>query len=138
MPRPASPEDIDRICRSLPEVEFGTTWGDVPTYKVPRGDKGKGFLLFRKPHKSAVDPETGELYDDLVVLRVADAAVKAALVDDENSPLFTIDHFNNYNAVLVQQSRLGELGVDELTELITESWAAVAPKRLVREHFGDG
>ena len=39
----------------LPEVELGTSWGDRPTYKV----RGKGFLLFRMPHKSAVDPETG-------------------------------------------------------------------------------
>ena len=32
-----------------------------------------------------------------------------ALVEDETTPFFTIDHFRNYNAVLVQQSRLGEL-----------------------------
>jgi hypothetical protein len=63
--RRATPEDIDEICMSLPEVEFGTTWGDVPTYKVPRGDKGRGFLLYRPPGRTAIDPDTGEMHDDL-------------------------------------------------------------------------
>jgi len=138
MTRPATPEDIDRICRSLPEVELGISWGDRPTYKVPTGPKGKGFLLYRMPHKTAVDPDTGELYDDLLVIVVPDAAAKEALVQDDSNPFFTIDHFRNFNAVLVQQSRLGELGVDELAEVITEAWAAKAPRSLVKKHFADG
>lgn len=138
MSRPATPEDVDRICADLPETELGVTWGDVPTWKVPRGDKGKGFLLYRKPHKSAVDPGTGELYDDLLVIRVADAAEKSALVEDPATPFFTIPHFNNYNAVLVQQSRLGEIGVDELSEVITDAWVAVAPRSLAAKHFPHG
>lgn len=138
MSRPATPDDVDAICRALPEVELGVTWGDVPTYKVPPGDKGKGFVLFRKPHQTAVDPDSGELYDDLLVIRVPDAADKAALVDDPARPFFTIPHFRSYNAVLVQQSRLGELDVEELTEIITEAWASVAPRRLVKRHLGDG
>jgi len=138
MTRPATPEDIDRICRSLPEVELGISWGDRPTYKVPTGPKGKGFLLYRMPHKTAVDPDTGELYDDLLVIVVPDAAAKEALVQDDSNPFFTIDHFRNFNAVLVQQSRLGELGVDELAEVITEAWAAKAPRSLVKRHFADG
>lgn len=60
MSRPATPADADEICRALPEVELGISWGDRPTYKVPSGPKGKGFLLFRAPHGSAVDPETGD------------------------------------------------------------------------------
>ena len=63
-------------------------------------------MLYRKPHKSAVDAETGEPYDDLLVIRTANPGDKQALVDDDG-PFFTIDHFNGFNAVLVQQSRLG-------------------------------
>ena len=135
--RPARPEDVDDICASLPETELGTSWGDRPTWKVPRGDKGKGFVLYRAPHKTAVDPATGEMYDDLVVIVTATEADKHALVEDDATPFFTIDHFKGFNAVLVQQSRLDELTRQELLEVITEAWAAKAPRKLVREYFGD-
>ena len=102
----ARPEDVDDICRGLPETTFGTSWGDVPTWLVPTGDKGRGFVLYRKPHKSAVDPATGEEYDDLLVIRTANPDDKLALVEG-SGPFFTIDHFNGFNAVLVQLSRLG-------------------------------
>ena len=137
MSRPARPEDVDEICASLPESELGISWGDRPTWKVPRGDKGKGFVLYRAPHRTAVDPETGEPYDDLVVITTPTEVEKHALVEDESTPFFTIDHFRGYAAVLVQQSRLGEISRDELEEIITDAWAAKAPKKLVREHLGE-
>ena len=135
--RPARPEDIDEICGSLPETELGISWGDRPTWKVPRGEKGKGFVLYRMPHKTAVDPETGEMWDDVVVIHTPTEVEKFALVADEATPFFTIDHFRGFSAVLVQQSRLGEISRQELAEVITEAWAAKAPKKLVREHFGE-
>lgn len=133
--RPARPADVEVICSALPETELGISWGDRPTWKVPRGAKGRGFCLERAPDRHATDPATDEPYDDLLVIRVPDAGAKAALVDDPDSPFFTIDHFRNYNAVLVQQSRLGELSVAELREVLTEAWLTVAPKRLAKEHF---
>ena len=134
---PARPEDIDEICASLPETELGTSWGDRPTWKVPRGAKGKGFVLYRAPGRTAIDPETGEMYDDLLVIMTPTEVEKHALVEDESTPFFTIDHFKGYNAVLVQQSRLDEIGRAELAEVITEAWAAKAPRALVREHLGE-
>lgn len=133
--RPARPEDIDDICRALPEVELGTSWGDRPTYKVPRGDKGRGFVLFRAPHPTAVDPETGEEWDDVVVVTVADEATKQALVQDPGTPFFTIEHFRRTSAVLVRQSELGRLTLRELREVLTDAWACRAPRRLVKEHL---
>jgi hypothetical protein len=130
MGRPATPDDIDAICRALPEVELGISWGDRPTYKVPTGPKGKGFLLFRMPHKTAVDPETGEMWDDLLVIKTPTEIEKMQLVEDERLPFFTIDHFRGYNAVLVRQSRLGEIDVDELAEIIVDAWLAMAPPSL--------
>ena len=138
MSTPARPEDVDEICASLPQTELGTSWGDRPTWKVPRGEKGRGFVIDRPPHRSAVDPETGEMYDDLLVIPVASEEAKLALVEDTSVPFFTIDHFRSFNAVLVQQSRLGELDVDDLAAIITDAWATRAPKRLVRAHLGDG
>ena len=137
MSRPATPDDIEAICMGLPEVEFGISWGDRPTYKVPQGQKGRGFLLYRMPHKTATDPETGEMYDDLLVIVTPGEAEKMALVEDPATPFFTIDHFKGYNAVLVRQSRLGEISRDELAEIITEAWATRAPKRLVKAYFAD-
>lgn len=130
----ATPEDVDAICRALPEVEFGTSWGDRPTYLV----RGKGFVLYRAPHKSAVDPVTGEQYDDLIVIHTPTEAEKQALVADPRLPFFTIDHFKGFNAVLVQLSRLGEIDREELAEILTDAWLARAPKSLAKAFLADG
>ena len=140
--RPAGPADVDALCAALPGTWFGTSWGDVPTWLVPHRvrdgvDKGRGFVLYRKPHKTAIDPATGQPYDDLLVIRTANEADKVALVEGDG-PFFTIDHFNGYNAVLVQLSRLGEITRDELEEVLTEAWRACAPKTLVKEFDAQG
>ena len=51
--------------------------------------------------------------------------------------LLLINGYDGYSAVLVQQSRLGELSRQELLEIITDAWATKAPKKLVREHLGE-
>lgn len=63
-------------------------------------------------------------------MRVPDEGVKFALVADEPNVYFTTPHFNGYPAVLV---KLGEIGVADLRELITEAWLTQAPKQLVKE-----
>lgn len=125
---------VDRICRSLPEVELGTSWGDRPTYTV----RGKGFVIRRKPGRTAIDPATGEPYPDLLVIATPGEAEKQALVQDPDLPFFTVPHFDGHPAVLVQQSRLGEMAEQELAEVITDAWAAKAPATLVRKHLADG
>ena len=132
MPRRARVADLDAICRSLPEVELGTSWGDRPTYLVRQKPKPRGFVLERAPRHDAVDPATGEEYLDLWVIRTPTAEDKAALVEADG-PFFTIDHFRSYNAVLLQRSRIGELGVDELREVLTDAWLAVAPRSLAKK-----
>ena len=71
------------------------------------------------------------------MIRCATPEDKRVLVDDEATPFFTVDHLRRSNAFLVQRSRLGEITVDELREVLTDAWLAVAPKRLAREHFPD-
>lgn len=129
-PRPGTPDDVHTICMALPEVELGVSWGDRPTYKVPRGPRGRGFVLERAPHRTAIDPASGEPFTDLLMITTGTEGDKNALVDDPSTPFFTIPHFDGRNAVLVQTSRLGELTRDELEEVITEAWFARAPKRL--------
>lgn len=140
--RPATAADVAAICAALPKTWFGTSWGDVPTWLVPHRvrdgvDKGRGFVLHRKPRHDAVDPGTGEEYQDLLVIRTANAEDKAALVEADG-PFFTIDHFAGFNAVLVAESRLGEIGYDELVEVITDAWCACAPRALVKEFRAEG
>jgi hypothetical protein len=129
--RKARAADVHAICSALPEVELGTSWGDRPTYLVRQKPKPRGFVLARAPRHDAVDPTTGEEFCDLLVIRTANADDKAALVE-AGGPFFTIDHFRNYNAVLLQQSRIGELDVEELREVLTDAWLAVAPRSLAR------
>lgn len=124
---PARFEDIEEIALALPEVEFGISWGDRPTYLVC----GRGFVLFRAPRADAIDPDTGEPMDDVIVFTVADAESKAALVGDE-SPFFTIPHFDRSNAVLLRRRDIQRLARDELEEVIVEGWLARAPRRLTR------
>ncbi|ROR91240.1 hypothetical protein [Nocardioides aurantiacus] len=139
MSRAARPEDVDEICEALPGTWFGTSWGDVPTWLVQshatrrEDDRGRGFVLYRRPHATATDPDTGEEWDDLLVLRTPDAGAKAALVEDDG-PFFDIDHFRSSTSVLVRLSRIGEVTRDELAELLTDAWRTAAPPRLVREH----
>jgi hypothetical protein len=129
--------DVHAICTSLPEVELGTSWGDRPTYLVRQRPKPRGFVLVRAPRHDAVDPATGEEYQDLLVIRTANAEDKQALVESDG-PFFTIDHFRGFNAVLLQQSRIGELEIDELREVLTDAWLAVAPRSLAKKLLAQG
>lgn len=132
--RPARPEDVDEICAALPHTELGVTWGDMPTWLVSdpaTKAKPRGFLGYRRPHHTAVDPTTGEPYDDLLVLHAADQGAKLAVVAGDG-PFFSVPHFDGHDGYLVQASRLGEVTLAELRELVTESWLRCAPPRLVR------
>lgn len=127
--RKAKLSDIGEIALRLPEVEEGTSWGN-PAYTV----RGKSFLHFREPRPDAIDADTGERMTDVIMFTVPDQADKDALVEADG-PWFTTPHFNGYNAVLLRQRDLGEVSRAELAEVITDAWAARAPKRLVKEFF---
>jgi hypothetical protein len=128
--RKAKLSDLGEIALSLPEVEEGTSWGN-PAYTV----KGKSFLHFREPRPDAVDPDTGERMQDVIMFTVADQSDKEALLGS-GGPWFTTPHFDGYNAVLLRQRDLGRLTRAELAEVITDAWVAKAPKKLVQEFFG--
>ena len=129
--RKARLADIAEIALGLPEVEEGTSWGR-PAYVVRK----KSFLHFREPRPDAIDPETGERMQDVIMLVVADQLDKDALVASDG-PWFTTPHFDGYNAILVRERDLGKLTRRELEEVITDAWAARAPKRLVASFFDE-
>ncbi len=112
-------------------VELGSQGNAV--YQVGR----KSFVFFRTPRPDAVDPDTGERYDDVIVLWVADEEDKRALVEDPDSPFFTTSHFDGHRSVLVRASRLHEVDLDELTEIVQDAWLAQASPTRARRWLAD-
>jgi len=96
-----------------------------PTIRVGE----RPFVLFRSPSPDAVDPETGERWDDVVVLWVDSEADKQGLVLGETTPFFTTGHFDGHRSVLLRTSRIAELTRSELTEVVQDAWLARAGKR---------
>jgi len=125
MARKAKVEDVHRIAQGMPHVTVWDGTKENAIYQVG----GKSFVFFRNPRPDAFDPETGERYDDVIVIWVASEVDKQALVLDPGSPYFTTPHFDGHLSVLVRASRLGEIDVDELTELIQDAWLSRASKR---------
>ena len=120
--RPARVDDVHELAASMPHVVVET--GSLANHVYQVG--GKSFVFFRNPRPDAVDPETGEKYDDVIVLWVAHQGDKEALVQDPSTPYFTTPHFNGHPSVLVRASRLGEVTRDEIVELVQEAWLSRA------------
>ncbi len=116
---------MHELAAAMPHVWVQTGTNDNPVYQVG----GKSFVFFRNPRPDAVDPDTGERYQDVIVLWVGSEADKLALVQDETSPFFTTPHFDGHPSVLLRASRVGELSVQELTEVVQDAWLAQASTR---------
>lgn len=127
-PHRATVADLRELARSMPgvEVEGGPLGNDV--YQVSR----RSFVFFRNPRPDAVDPHTGERYDDVVVLWVGSESEKEALVADPSTPFFTTPHFDGHPSVMLRTSRIGELDRDELAEVVYDAWLARASKTAAR------
>ena len=106
----ATEADVRRIALSLPETTE-ETWYRTPGYKVA----GRGFLRFRTEA------------DGGLVIFVADLGEKQSLLEQDHPAFFTTPHYDNAPIVLVD---LAAVDLDELRELITESWRLKAPARL--------
>ena len=119
--------DVHEIASGMPHV---TKWErddgtDRPVYQVG----GKSFVFFRTPRPDAVDPETGDKYDDVIMIWVESEDEKLALVSDESTPFFTTPHFDGHPSVLIRGSQLGEISKQELTEIIQDAWLSRASNR---------
>jgi hypothetical protein len=108
----------------MPHVTVTGGTKDNPVYQVG----GKSFIFFRNRRPDAFDPDSGERYSDVIVFWVADEAEKQALVQDESTPFFSTTHFDGHPSVLVRASRLGELSLAELQEIVQDAWLARASR----------
>ena len=121
-PRPATVEDVHELALGMPAVTVVRGRSGNPVYQVG----GKSFIFFRTPRPDAVDPVTGERYDDVIVLWVESDADKLSLVQNPSSPFFTTPHFDGHPSVLVRAGRLGEVDREELAELVEQAWLSRA------------
>jgi len=105
--------DVRRVALELPGTSERPSYG-TPGFRV----KDKLFARVR---------EEG----DVLVVWVEDEGEKEALIAAAPATFFTTPHYDGHPMVLV---RFDAVDVDELTELLTDSWRIRAPKRL-REEF---
>jgi hypothetical protein len=120
-------KDLDRLALALPEATKEVEDGR-PRYLV----HGKFFCFHRRPRPDAVDAETGERLEDVLVFRVTDLDVKELLLSDGRGIYFTTPHWKGYSAVLVRIPDLARLDRDELRDLVEEAWLTRAQKRLAK------
>ncbi len=77
---------------------------------------------------------------DVIMIWVESESDKLALVQDPRSPFFTTERFDGHPSVLVRAGALGQIGKQELTELIQDAWLSRASNRRAQawlaEHGG--
>ena len=127
--RAATAADVHDLAEAMPHVSVIYGPKGNPVYQVG----GKSFVFFRTPRPDAADPDTGERYDDVIMIWVGSEADKLALVEDVDSPFFSTPHFDGHPSVLIRASRLGELSYTELAEIVQDAWLAQASDRRGRQ-----
>src|SRR5436190_397518 len=120
--------DLDELALSLPQTTKDVSTDGRPAYRV----HGKLFCCHRSRRRDAVDAETGEHLDDVLMVRVPDLGVKELLLADEGGVYFTTPHFDGYPAVLMRIGDLARIDREELQDLVAEAWLTKAHKRVAR------
>lgn len=120
--------DLDELALALPETTKELSDDGRPTYRV----HGKLLCVHRSRRADALDPDTGERLDDVLMLRVPDLDVKELILADDRGIFFTTPHFKGYPAVLLRIRDLGRLDREELGDMVVEAWLARAPKRVAK------
>jgi hypothetical protein len=116
--------DVARIVATLPEVTEGDRRGSR-VWDVA----GQTFAWERTFSKADIKrygdetPPTGPI----LAVRVADLGEKEAVLAAGHRGVFTIPHFDNYAAVLVD---LPKVGAKVLRETLEDGWLSRAPERL--------
>ena len=120
--------DLDRLALALPEAVKEISDDGRPTYLV----HGKVFCFHRGRRLDAVDPETGERLDDVLMFRVDGPEEKELVLADPRGVFFTTPHFNGYPAVLIRIPDLATLDRSELRDVVVGAWLTRAHKRVAK------
>jgi hypothetical protein len=119
--------DVARIVSSLPEVTEGASRGSR-TWDVG----GRTFAWERPFSKADVKRYGAETppAGPILAVRVADLGEKEAVLAAGHRGIFTIPHFDNYAAVLVD---LPKVSATVLRETLEDGWLSRAPERLTAD-----
>jgi hypothetical protein len=120
--------DLEELALSMPQTTKELSDDGRPSYHV----HGKLFCCHRSRRRDAIDPQTGERLDDVLMFRVADLGVKELLLADGRGLFFTTPHFDGYPAVLLRIPDLVHIDRDELNELVVEAWLTRAQTRVAK------
>ena len=120
--------DLDELALAMPRTTKAFSSDGRPRYSV----HGKLFCCHRTRRPDAVDPDTGERLDDVLMFRVPDLGVKELLLADSRGVYFTTPHFDGYPAVLMRIPDLARIDRDELEEMVVEAWLTRAQKRVAK------
>ena len=120
--------DLDDLALAMPQTTKELSDDGRPTYLV----HGKFFCFHRSRRRDAIDPDTGERLDDVLVFRVADVGVKELMLADDRGVFFTTSHWDGYSAVLIRIPDLAHLDRDELEDMVVEAWLTRAQKRVAK------
>jgi hypothetical protein len=124
----ATMADLDELALAMPQTTKELSDDGRPTYLV----HGKFFCFHRSRRRDAIDPDTGERLDDVLVFRVADLGVKELMLADERRIFFTTPHWDGYSAVLMRIPDLARLDREELEDAVVEAWLTRAQKRVAK------
>jgi len=122
----ADADDVRRVALALPDVEEIDS--DGFDFRVG----GKGFVW---SYPERLPGQRRVIRTDIAVLYVGDEAEKQALLLGEPEVFFTAPGYDGWPLVML---RLAQVGVERLTELVTDAWRMRAPRDLAGELDGPG
>jgi len=120
--------DLDALALSMPQTTKETSDDGRPSYLV----HGKLFCCHRGRRRDAIDPQTGERLDDVLMFRVGELGLKELMLADDRGVFFTTPHFDGYPAVLVRIPDLDRLDREDLHDMVIEAWLTRAQKRVAK------